>query len=367
MQSIKTRLRAVLTSHSSDQTTRLHSQLKSKSWHEFSRPQIHGYDLNCVDSLGPDRFVSGADEKLLRVFDKPRAVSTMLQRLCGLEEGSNESLPEAASIPALGLSNKVVETPSQDVTAPISPEPGQEAGSGASHAENPLLGINMPPLEDQLSRYTLWPELEKLYGHGYEISALAASHDGKVIATACRASSIDHAVIRLYDTTEWLEVKPPLTAHSLTVTRLRFTQDDQYLLSVGRDRQWALFERDAAHSETYKVVKIKEKAHSRMILDAAWAPDFRGRMFATASRDKTVKIWIHSAEGFILRNTVPMDTPVTAIDFLPSPVHECHVLAIGCEDGSLTIGTLALQSSSEVEKYSLDIRFAPLRLHSSAL
>ncbi len=76
------------------------------------------------------------------------------------------------------------------------------------------------------------PETEKLYGHGYEISILTASHDGSIIATACKASSIDHAVIRLFETKTWHEIKPPLTAHSLTVTRLRFSADDKYLLSV---------------------------------------------------------------------------------------------------------------------------------------
>jgi hypothetical protein len=42
------------------------------SWHEVSRPQVHGYDLLGVVSLGPLRFVSVADEKVARVFGAPR-------------------------------------------------------------------------------------------------------------------------------------------------------------------------------------------------------------------------------------------------------------------------------------------------------
>lgn len=48
--------------------------LKLISWHEIGRPQIHGYEMKCISFIGANRqrFVSGADEKILRVFDPPR-------------------------------------------------------------------------------------------------------------------------------------------------------------------------------------------------------------------------------------------------------------------------------------------------------
>ena len=63
-----------------DQTTRIHAALPANkddkesisSWHEVSRPQVHGYDLLGVVSLDPLRFVSVADEKVARVFGAPR-------------------------------------------------------------------------------------------------------------------------------------------------------------------------------------------------------------------------------------------------------------------------------------------------------
>ena len=125
--------------------------------------------------------------------------------------------------------------------------------------------MNHPPLEDHLSRNTLWPEIEKLYGHGYEISALAASHDGSLVATACKASSLDHAVIRLFDTKTWNQVSPPLTAHSLTVARLRFSADDKLLLSVGRDRQWAIFERASEGGSEYKLLYADPKDRKSVV------------------------------------------------------------------------------------------------------
>jgi len=80
-----------LLSTSKDQTTRFHSYWKNDSdkvtWHEFGRPQIHGYDLQCVALLERFKFVSGADEKLLRIFESPKI---FLQNLYNLNK--DESL-----------------------------------------------------------------------------------------------------------------------------------------------------------------------------------------------------------------------------------------------------------------------------------
>jgi hypothetical protein len=51
------------------------------SWHEVSRPQVHGYDLLGVVSVGPLRFVSIADEKVARVFGAPRSFVNTIRGL----------------------------------------------------------------------------------------------------------------------------------------------------------------------------------------------------------------------------------------------------------------------------------------------
>jgi elongator complex protein 2 len=53
------------------------------SWHELARPQIHGYDLNAVSSLNDWKFVSGADEKVVRVFQTSKATADLVNRLAG--------------------------------------------------------------------------------------------------------------------------------------------------------------------------------------------------------------------------------------------------------------------------------------------
>lgn len=353
-----------LLSTGSDQTTRQHAEWivgetggrGRVTWHEMSRPQIHGYDLNCIDSLSNNSFVSGADEKLMRVFTAPKAVVRLGSRLTGhdTDEAALDSLPaEAADIPVLGLSNKAV----------VDNGDGDDAPDQAQDADNPPAAPKAtsqldshptrPPLEDLLSRATLWPETEKLYGHGYELSCLAASRSGKLIASACRASSVNHAVVRLFETERWTEIRPPLAAHTLTATRVRFAPDDEMLLSVGRDRQWVVWQRrqksedddGKAEGGGYELLQNDAKGHSRMILDAAWAPVAEGvRVFATAGRDKTVKIWVRQGGGkFVLGKALPFEGPVTAVDFLGCRGRDGElVLAVGTEGGRLAVVSFAV-------------------------
>ena len=349
-----------LLSTGSDQTTRLHAEWKcgtKRTWHEFARPQIHGYDMNCVDTLLDDQFVSGADEKLLRVFDEPCATADLLGKLCGIDRHSTMEMPKSASIPVLGLSNKAVEATDDDEPPLNGNTHDHDAPDPTSNTSASGLDLDHPPFEDHLSRHTLWPEKEKLYGHGFEISTLAASHDGSVVATACKASSADHAVIRLYETQGWREIKPPLTVHSLTVTCLQFSEDDQFLLSVGRDRQWALFERKIRLPEMYALKCANPKAHSRMVLAGAWAPLMAGRSFATASRDKTIKIWKAKQENFVCDTTIPASSPVTAVDYFPSLTNGKNLLAIGTESGDITLYYLDSSTSGIITSHPVEKRY----------
>ncbi|KAJ4311544.1 Elongator subunit elp2 [Fusarium piperis] len=349
-----------LLSTSSDQTTRLHTRWNrpgQETWHEMSRPQIHGYDLNCIDSLGASQFVSGADEKLMRVFSDPKAVASMLNRLAGIGGGVDvQSMPDAANMPVLGLSNKAIDAVEDDQEIQPIDDRDRDAMDPASVVKKSYLEIDHPPFEETLSRHTLWPETEKLYGHGYEISCLAASHDGSLVASACKASSTNHAVIRLFETNRWTELRPPLTAHSLTATRLRFSADDQFLLSVGRDRQWAVFERAPEDEAAYKLLQINPKGHTRMILDAAWAPaPSTAPVFATAGRDKQVRIWAAKPgeDGklkFAQAAAIPCASPVTSVDFIPQPVNGRFVLAVGTELGRLNLYLIKEDGTDAVEK-----------------
>lgn len=66
-----------------------------RSWHEVARPQIHGYDLNAISSLNDWKFVSGADEKVLRVFQTSKTTAELVNRLAG-RASDTEVIPSFA-------------------------------------------------------------------------------------------------------------------------------------------------------------------------------------------------------------------------------------------------------------------------------
>lgn len=332
-----------LLSTSHDQTTRLWAEWNrdsKRSWHEFARPQIHGHDINCISHVGKNQFISGAEEKVLRVFDEPASTTIVLRDLSGKEVALQGLGQLSAQVPVLGLSNKAAtdsllqtDTPG-DVEAPFP-------------SNSPR-----PPLEEFLSRRSLWPESEKLYGHGYEISCLATSHDSTLIATACRSTSKAHAVLRLYDTSTWLEIRPALEAHSHTVLDLAFSPDDLYLLSAGRDRSFVIWKQIQANNlqkEPFQLLFQHERAHTRMILSVAWFPITPlGHIFATAGRDCKIHIWKLLSDGAELLTTFSASTSITALAALPEPLlisddKSVFVLAYGHETGDIGILYLTCQ------------------------
>lgn len=104
-------------------------------------------------------------------------------------------LPKGASVPSLGLSNKAVFN--LDSTGDSNLIQKREDDM---YPENYFVPteLNSPPQEETLMQNTLWPETQKLYGHGFEIYSICASSDGKLLASSCRATSIQHAQIIIW-------------------------------------------------------------------------------------------------------------------------------------------------------------------------
>ncbi|MGH0132748.1 UNVERIFIED_CONTAM: hypothetical protein FKN15_062273 [Acipenser sinensis] len=385
-----------IVSVSSDQTTRLFAPWRRAdqnqvTWHEISRPQIHGYDMQCFAMVGRFQFVSGADEKVLRVFSAPRNfvenfsnISGLpLEKLLACSEGVD--LPEGASIPALGLSNKAVfqsdrsaQTPEDDgqfpsVSAQYSesyfqpvvltgdrsaqtPEDdGQFPSVSAQYSESyfqPVV-LTEPPPEDHLLQNTLWPEVQKLYGHGYEMFCVASNHAKTVVASACKASKPEHAAILLWSTSSWKQLHS-LSLHSLTVTQMAFSPDSRFLLAVSRDRTWSLWrQKDETLSDTepcftlYAHTDKNTSVHSRIIWSCDWSPD--STYFITGSRDKKVIIWgnCDSSENAAENDEVAIrprssvldvGEAATAVSFAPvlSP-DQSYILAVGLEGGKIIL------------------------------
>ncbi|XP_011298097.1 probable elongator complex protein 2 [Fopius arisanus] len=320
-----------------DQTTRVHVPWRisgaSEIWHEIARPQIHGYDINCLSVLSPRMFASGAEEKVVRVFEAPEYFQKCLNEL---EWRNPRSAGDRASVPALGLTNKAID--------------GQVIDDEVD--DDDFRGERLPT-EEEIVRYTLWPELEKLYGHGYEIFAMAARHDGKILATSCKSANAEHSSIILWSTKTWGQVQK-LSAHRLTVTQMEFSPNDEFLVSVSRDRRWAFYKSlqnadDEGPSYELLVVSPAVNAlHTRIIWCCCWSPD--SKYFATGSREGKIGVWC--VEN-ILNGENPQ--PVGSLDLQGSSVtaltfHRVilegnnYVLAIGVEEGRIAVKVINFEN-----------------------
>lgn len=215
-----------------------------------------------------------------------------------------------------------------------------------------MIIFSAPPTEETLMQNTLWPEVQKLYGHGYEIFAVTATNDGTILASSCRATNEEHAQIILWDTSTWKQIQK-LPSHQLTVTQMKFSPNKRWLLSVSRDRRWTLFENDNTNSDVmlynYKLYATTDKRngiHSRIIWTCDWTHD--SKYFATGSRDGKIVAWHQSdtdsgtsLKGFCALSTLELakNDSVTACAFASCQTsNDCDYLAaIGLETGRIHI------------------------------
>nr|XP_047935541.1 elongator complex protein 2 [Anser cygnoides] len=346
----------------SDQTTRLFAPWRREhetevTWHEIARPQVHGYDMRCLAMIGRFQFVSGADEKVLRVFRAPKNFIENFSNITGipmekLYSQQSSDLPEGATVPALGLSNKAV----FEGDMPVQPAEDEETFNTISNQYpeiyfQPLI-LTEPPPEDHLLQNTLWPEIQKLYGHGYEIFCVACNNSNTLIASACKASKKEHAAIILWSTTSWKKLQS-LSFHNLTVTQLAFSPNDQFLLAVSRDRNWSLWRKqDSESGPVFSCCAYTDKntaVHSRIIWSCDWTPD--SKYFVTGSRDKKVIIWGQcdlsmTAEGNMLDSIKPCSTVLDARDSVTAvsisrvlTPDGRYIVAVGLENGNIILYT----------------------------
>ncbi|KAL3133219.1 hypothetical protein ABBQ38_007106 [Trebouxia sp. C0009 RCD-2024] len=343
---------------STDQTCRITAQIQGR-WSELARPQVHGHDMSCLAYIPASScYVSGAEEKVLRVFQAPQAFTQTLAMAHGDPPPRPQaSTPHTSQIPALGaavaalgLSNKAVYAEDMHDS-----NGGVASGmEGGNYTDGPDLAPNAapaavagPPLEEHLAQSSLWPEVAKLYGHGAELFCVAASPSGDLLASACKAQTSSTAAIWLWDTTTWAALGS-LTAHSLTVTQLQFSPDGRWLLSVSRDRTVAVYQRGTGSVPF--TLQHRFKAHARIIWGVAWSPD--SAFFATASRDGSARLWSCSK---LTNNAKPsaiiaLGQPVTAIAFEARRSSECtgskpgshqYTLALGLELGTVSVYTVS--------------------------
>uniref|UniRef100_A0A2K6GAL6 Elongator complex protein 2 n=1 Tax=Propithecus coquereli TaxID=379532 RepID=A0A2K6GAL6_PROCO len=311
-----------------DQTTRLFAPWNRKdqsqvTWHEIARPQIHGYDLKCLAMINRFQFVSGADEKVLRVFSAPR---NFVENFCAITGQSlnhvlcnqDSDLPEGATVPALGLSNKAIFQ--GDIASQPSDKEELLTSTGFEYhpvAFQPSV-LTEPPTEDHLLQNTLWPEVQKLYGHGYEIFCVACNNSKTLLASACKVGTFTiFKIFYLYPQNIFLY----------------FVSGVHVFLS---DPVFSLF------AFTNKITSV----HSRIIWSCDWSPD--NKYFFTGSRDKKVVAWgeCDYSDDCIEHNIGPCSSvldvggAVTAVSVCPVlNSSQRYVVAVGLECGKICLYT----------------------------
>ena len=92
----------------------------------------------------------------------------------------------------------------------------------------------------------------------------------------------DHT-IRIYDATNY-QLKQTLSGHTNSVFVVRYTPDQRYLVSAGRDAHLRIWDVDKNYQLTESII-----AHMYAINHLDFSPN--GQYFATGSMDKSVKIW----------------------------------------------------------------------------
>lgn len=360
-----------LLSCSEDKTTRAYVPFPKDSsrFVEWSRPQVHGHALRDIAFMaeGGRSFASVSDEKVIRLFDAPTQFDLPGHVFSG-ESGALSSSAfgrEAlsASIPELGLSNKAV------YAAEI--RGAEDAGVGQTQqADNNLVNsfgddmllssfgadkaANAAPLDVELRQDRLWPERAKLYGHGNDAFCISVDLNHGILASASRAQASRDAFIILWDIESGVE-KQRLFSHDLTINQLMFSSNGEALLSVSRDRSFAVFARgstntdegagnSSANKNMFRLAARQEESHGRLLHSGCWM--FGQDIVATGSRDKHLKLWRFDRRSVAEVYKRKFSVGVSALDACPGREKHCQLLAVGLEDGSLLVERVLFESGA---------------------
>lgn len=347
---------ALLFSASADRSVRAWVP-QMDGWVEVARPIVHGYDLLAIEPLPGRRLAVASDEKAVRVLEAPVAFVRSLDNLVGggtVPRVTRAGAPFGAVTQAMGLSNiPVFEDAAGSMASAAAAaellaaadgggdDDGDEGGGAVDVRELPVAAVprvlTEPPPEEFLRHSSQWPELRALYGHNHSVSCLAAANAAPLLASASAGARSEGVEVIVWDTETWARVAE-LRPHQSTVTQMAFSPCDRMLLTVSRDRSWALARRCVDGSSSFETV-CAITAHDRMVLGCAWAPV--DALFATAGRDKRLRLWRLRADlsGADPAGVIAAPAAVHAVAFAPaeSGIH----LAYGTVAGAIFLVRVA--------------------------
>jgi WD40 repeat protein len=125
-------------------------------------------------------------------------------------------------------------------------------------------------------------QLQKIPGFAHSVVALAFSQDGKLLGVAGGEPTVEGEV-KVFEVGSWKKIMEVKNGHSDTVYGLCFSPDGKMVATGSADKFVKVWEVPSG-----KFVKSFE-GHTHHVLDVGWMAD--GKLLASAGGDNTVKVW----------------------------------------------------------------------------
>ncbi|KAI6200292.1 hypothetical protein M3Y96_00718100 [Aphelenchoides besseyi] len=302
----------VLLTVGSDKTTRYFKEYSDGLWGQRSRPQVHGHEIRCIASLDDNGFVSGAAEHMFRVFDNRVPVLTV-----------DEAIER---IQPLNLTPKAPN---------VTKEADDQSESEELNTKEKVDDDTQPSNEELLqSGAKVHTETRKLYAHGNECYVVASTPSRRLVFTAAKGSRPDEAQLIVWAATDGWKILERTPVHALTITAMAVSSDNQFLLTVSRDRN------ENNPEKPLKFFAAMDSAHKRVIWSCAWIDGTH--IFATGSRDGYVALFelVSEDTDLIELQRLKIGDCVSSLEFGYSRSNDALVMVIGTETGDIHVANV---------------------------
>lgn len=299
-----------------DYTTRIFSH---ELCEEIGRPQIHGHPILCARFLKskPLQIVSGADETILRVLRATELFNTNYIDIMNKHLASKYLNKSAESF-------KELNEQSRNLTNSKSPKMARLSELSLTTEvfdDNYDEILKEGNSERNLSMNFLFAEINKLYGHFFEITDIAVSKNFIISANKSTTQKFSGIFVWDYEfnKTDYIPI------HDLGIQRLKFSSNGQFIIACSRDTTVSLYK---LQGDKFNFL-TKFTPHKRIVWDCDISYD--NALAASCSRDK--KLYIYDLNTFDIKESHAFDHEITSLCFHKSR----HIICIGLADGNIHI------------------------------